>query len=485
MSFINAAAEYYIGMRPNNKNIIFISQIREASLEVIKLLGGNKPELLGLEAEVVSSATDDKELIQKLRQILKKLGYNNNRLLVALPRQRVTSRYLKVPTQIPKELDGIVSLQAARYLPYPANELITAYQVTSFDKEGCSEVNLVIVHKDIIEYYLNILRGLNIRNFRIIMSSYGLSNLYSYIAPEEHTPRMVVEAVSGYIEVAVVLDDRLLFSRGFKIAQNLENWQNLFIEEINRTKNAYSKEILNKTIEKVIIFTSLTTLRDNLELLSRQINLPVEIISYWDKITAKEPLLKSALDKDGSFAVLIGLGLKALPNSLNLEPAALKEINKKISRQKEALRLILFSLSIFLIFASAVARSLENKAIYLKQLKIESEKLEKEAKPLAEMENKIKFMAERLYSTPSTLDIIYELHQAASKQISLINFTYEKDKQILLRGQASELNAVNDFVLQLEKSPVFKDFNIKLRYATYRKTMQGEIVDFEIIGAKK
>lgn len=479
-------------MRPNTKDIIFIAQVRETSLEVIKLFGGNKPELLGLEAEVVSADRDDKELIQKLRQILKKLGYNNNRLIVALPRQRVTSRYLKVPTQIPKELDGIVSLQAARYLPYPANELISSYQVILSDKEGCSEVNLVIVHKDIIEYYLNILRGLNIRNFRIILSSYGLSNLYSYIAPESHTPVMVIEVVSGHIETAVVLGDRLLFSRSFKIAQNLENWQNLFIEEINRTKNAYSKEILNKTIEKIIIFTSLTTpayrtgrLRDNLELLNRQINLPVEIISYWDKIAAKEPLLKSALDKDGSFAALIGLGIKHMPNSLNLEPADLKEINKKISRQKESLGLILFSFAIFLIFGLAVARSLENKAVYLKQLKIESEKLEKDAKPLEEMENKIKFMAERLYSTPSTLDIIYELHQAASKQISLISFTYEADKQILLRGQAAELNAVNDFVLQLEKSPVFKDFNLKLRYATYRKTMQGEIVDFEIIGAKK
>lgn len=472
-------------MKPNTKDIIFIAQVRETSLEVIKLVGGNKPELLGLEAEAVSADRDDKELVQKLRQILKRLEYNNHRLLVALPRQRAASRYLKVPTQIPKELDGIVSLQAARYLPYPANELITAYQVTSSDKEGCSEVNLVIVHKDIIEYYLNILRGLNIRNFRIVLSSFGLSQLYSYIAPESHTPVMVVEAVSGYIEVAVVLGDRLLFSRGFKITQNLENWQDLFIEEINRTKNAYYKEVLNKAIERVIIFTPLTILRDNLELLSRQINLPVEIISYWDKISVKETLPKSALDKDSSFAALLGLGIKHMPNSLNLEPAALKEINKKISRQKEAWRLILFSLAIFLIFTLAVARSLENKAVYLKQLKIESEKLEQEAKPLAEMENKIKFMAERLQYRPSALDIIYELHQVASKQISLISFTYEVDKQILLRGQAAELNTVNDFVLQLEKSPVFKDFNLRLRYATYKKVLPGTIVDFEIIGAKK
>ena len=483
MSFINAAAEYYIGMRPNNKNIIFISQIREASLEVIKLFGGNKLELLGLETEVISSDRDDKELIQKLRQILKKLGYNNNRLIVALPRQRVTSRYLKVPTQIPKELDGIVGLQAARYLPYPANELITSYQVILSDKEGCSEVNLVIVHKDIIEYYLNILRGLNIRNFRIILSSYGLSNLYSYIAPEGHTPVMVIEVVPGLIEATVVLGDRLLFSRSFKSTERPENWQSLFVEEISRTKNAYSKEILNRPIEKAVIFGIAD--KGTAELLSEQIGLPVEILPYWDKVAVKEGSLKSALGKGGSFAALLGLGLKALPDSLNLEPAALKEINKKISRQKEALCLILSSLAIFLIFGLAVVRSLENKAVYLKQLKIEAQKLEKEAKPLEEMENKIKFMAERLQATPSTLDIIYELHQAASKQIFLINFIYEKDEQILLRGQASELNTVNDFVLQLEKSLAFKNFNIKLRYATYRKTMQGEIVDFEIIGVKK
>lgn len=481
---MGVAAKYCIGMKIRKQNVIFACQITDTSFDLLKISQDSKREILGLESEGISAGIDDKQLAPKLKQLLKKLEYSNNLLIFSLPRSKVTCRYLKVPTQIPEEIERILALQASRYLPYPVNELITAYQTISFDKEGCSEVSLIIAHKDVISRYTGIAKELNIQNFKIVLSSVGLGNSYSYITPQEDKRVMVVDIGLNQTEVVVIYGSKLLFSRSFKLAQGAESRQSLFIEEINRTKNAYMKEILSKPIEKAVILGSLDKLNMTAEVLSREIAIPVEALAYQDKISLKETLPKTALG-EGILAALIGLGLKEIEETLNLLPQDLKEINKKISRQNEALRMALSGFIILLIFGLSLAKNSRNKEIYLEKLKIEAQKIEKESRPLEELEKKIKFMDRRLENTSSVLDMLYTLGQAISSQVSLVNFIYEEDNRVGLRGEAKELSAVYDFVNHLEKSAVFKGFNIKLRYAVNRKTAQGEIVDFEIAGSKK
>lgn len=473
-------------MKDKKKNILFACEFTDASLGIVKVFTGKTRVVAGLSFEPISPDLDNKQLAQKLKEALKKHGFNNNRLIVSLARAKVTSRYLKIPTQAPDEIDKIVTLQAARYLPYHSNELVTAYQVISSDKEGCSEINLVIAHKDIIERYLSILRELKIRDFRIFLSSYGISNLHSYILPQEHKSVMVVEFSPLKIEAAVICGDKLFFSRSFKIAPHSENWQDLFIEEIKRTKSAYSKEILNREIEKVVILNALSEAGPVAEVLESQIGLPVEMLAYWERIaTKKGTVLKDILQPNNSCASLIGLALKEIPESLNLLPLDLKEANKKSARQNERWRMALFASVVLLIFGFGIDRSLENKELYIGQLKKELEKLEKETKPLEELEKRINFMADRMQGKLSILDMFYEVHRVIPRKVSLVNLSYEEDSQMVVRGQALERDAVYGFLAEMEKSAVFKNFNIKLRYDTSRKVQAGEIIDFEIIGSKK
>lgn len=466
-----------------DKNIIFICQVSESSLAVAKFSGANRRQILGLEAEPLAGGIGDKELIQKLKTALKKLDYRSHRLIFSLPRAKATCRYLKIPTQVSSEVEKIVGLQAARFLPYPANELITTYQINGFDKEGCSEVCLSIAHKDIISRYLNILRELGARDFKIILSSYGLVSLYNYIVPRADKITMVVGAGVNYAEAAVVLGGKLLFSRAFRIAAQQENWQGLFCEELIRTKNGYSKEVLNRPIERIVIMGLPEKI--TVELLSREIGLSVDILGYKEKIPLAKSLSQDILEKAVFSSSLIGLGLQDMPESVAFLPVELKDARKRFLRQKEALRLALFCLATFFILGFAVGRGLSNKANYLKKLKSELRELEKEAKPLEEIEKKAKLMSGRLQNTLSALDMLYELHQVISDKISLVNFNCEEEKQISLRGQAKELSVVYEFSARLEKAGVFKGFNVKLKYATNKKTAQGEVIDFEIVGAKK
>jgi Tfp pilus assembly protein PilN len=140
----------------------------------------------------------------------------------------------------------------------------------------------------------------------------------------------------------------------------------------------------------------------------------------------------------------------------------------------------LFIAGIILVWILGIAKNLDNKGKYLQQLKTELSKISKEAKLLEEIEKKFTFMQERLQKRPSALDVLYELHKVMPDQISLVSLIYEEDEQVVLRGQTQELNSVSAFVSELERISVFKNFSIKPRYATQKKTQLGEIWDFEI-----
>lgn len=468
------------------KKVIFICQITENALKVVKcIVGTQKRKFTAVEIEVLPPDADDKKISERINYLFKKLAYHNNLIIISLPRHNATCRYLKVPTAIPQEIEKIVNLQASRYLPYPADELITAYQLISSDREGYSEINLIIVHKNVIERHLNIFKDLKAPRLSTVLSSYGLYNFFKCIKPEEiGSTVMLIDINAVEAELVITGKKNLLFSRSFKIGRQ-PNWENLVIDEINKTRDVYLKEISKEEPRKIIILGANKASQTLVEILSEQLNLSVELLPYNKKIGLSDDLLNSILNSDHSFGSLIGLGLENVTESLNLLPLDIKEKEKRIAERKTHIQLILFILGIIFILGLAVAKHLDNKVNYLRQLNLELDKIAKEAKPLEEIEKKFKILESQALKKLSALDILYELHGVIPQAVSLVNFSYEEDKYVALRGQALELNSVNAFVSQLQKSEIFKKFSVTLRYAAQKKTSAGEVVDFEINCVKR
>ena len=133
----------------------------------------------------------------------------------------------------------------------------------------------------------------------------------------------------------------------------------------------------------------------------------------------------------------------------------------------------------------SIAKNLDNREQYLKRLKIELDRVAKEARPLEEMDKRLKLMQSRWQKGPSSLGVLYELHQVMPREVTLISLNYEEDRQIILHGQSPRLDSVFLLVSKLEDSGVFKGFNIKVRYATKKKTRTAEFIDFEIVCSKQ
>lgn len=465
---------------------LFICQISDSLIKTVTCLsrGQVKREFTGVETDTISPYIDDKKLIEKVSQIFKRLGYNKNSVVLALPHLHATCRYLKVPTQVPQEIENIAQLQAARYLPYPANELITGYQVVATDREGYSHLNLTIVHKTIIDRYLSIFKELKTPQFNIVLSSFGICNLYNRVVSERQ-PFEVIDIDAGSVEVAMIIHQKLLFSRSFKLNQQAANWPDIFLEEIMRTQELYAKEVSRELPAKIFMSGVESRLAEATKILKSRTSSTVEVLSYHNKLVFTKKTGDRFFNSPYSYTSLLGFGLEEVLPSLSLLPSVIKVKERAVSSRNEYLRITVLVVIICVITAVAAVKDLYNKNARIKKLKLELAKITKEAKPLEEMEKKINLLNRRLQEKSFGLDMLYELHKAVPSDISLISFGYDEEGKLSVRGQSQQLELVFVLVAALEKAPTFGQFAIKVNYATKRKAQSREFLDFEIVGTKK
>lgn len=461
-----------------NRQTIFICQISEDALKIIKcfLGSGSKREFAGFEYQEIPFQEGDNKLAEMLASAFRKLGFNRNNVILSLPRSLAATRYIRIPSQSPQEIERIVSLQASRHLPYPAEELITGYQVVSTDKEGFSGVNIVIIHKGIAERYIKLFHLLKPAAINIFLSSYGLCNFYNHSDAANSGAAILVDIDYNSAELAVVLNKKLVFSRCFKLNRCEPGWEGLFIEEINKTCDAYIKEVPGLAPERIFVLGETKQSKEAIDALKNKTAYYAQVLAYKEEINTPA---------DHSFISLIGLGLEATEDSLNLLPFELKEKVKRAAKFKERLKIILLLSVIIVIWILAIMKNLDNKASYIKLLEHELTKISKEAKPLEEAERVLQVIERQRTKDSAILDMLYGLHSIIPGELSLYGFSYEEDDEIIIRGKAQSLNSVFAFMEKLEYSAAFQKWRLKVKYATKKKIQNTEIVDFEIAGMKK
>ncbi|TRZ94597.1 hypothetical protein D4R78_06240 [bacterium] len=469
----------------DNKKFVFLCQINEKSFTVVKCLRNiySKIEFIDCDLEEIRPGIDDKALSSIIKEVFGRFSYADNPLIISLPRHQSTCRYLRIPASSPEEIEKILSFQAAKYLPYSPEELITGYKVLSTDNEGYVHINLVIAHRDLIERYLHIFKSAGINNVHINLSSYGLVIFYKYVRPKDRDVVLLVDIGLSHIELTIASQGDELFSRSFRITVG-QDWGDSLYEEINKTHNAYLQEKGKKIPGKIVILGSQGNCERALNNLDKRLALPIESIPYLDNINASGGFIKGISGIDGSLASILGLAFEKMPDSLDLLPQEVKESRRVLVRHKEYASFALLGSIALILFALGAAKSVENKTRYLDRLKSEMGKLEKDARPLEELEKKTRLLDSRVDSKSSASDIFYELHRVIPEEISLVNLGYTYDKQVVLRGQALNLGVALKLVSQLEKSPLMRKFNIKIRYATKKNIQGGEVVDFEIVCLK-
>lgn len=461
-------------------------QINENNISAVKSIAerAGRCVFTALALSQVGTAAHDDAILSALKDIFKKLNYSNDRVVVSLASHQATHRYLKVPTQIPHEIEQIIAFQAPKYLPYAVQELVTGYHVIRVDRDGYAHINLIIMPKDASQRYCSILETLGVKDFSITLGSYGLAYLYHVTEPKTTAPVLLVDVDPAQVELAIVQKKEVLLSRSFKPYPQ-KDFRDALLEEIQKTNTAYAKETSAPTVSHIGLLGAGSDLNSLAQWLQTQTSLDVKTVAYQDTLGLSGEFLASLKAQRATFAGLMGLALYAIPESLNLIPGSLKDAHRKYALRQKRARMLLMLAAIVCVFFFAVQKTIDNKAQYSTQLRQHFATIAKEARPLEDLEKRLKLLYGRAQKEPTALDSLYELHRIMPSEIHLTTFSYEEDGLITLRGQAQELSLVFSLVTALENSVVFSKFAVKVRYATKKKNQTGEAADFEIVCTKE
>ncbi len=471
-------------MKAKDKNKIFVCQVIENTVRVLTCIPGHTVpfELSALEViSLPAEGSDEKKTAQILAETLKKLGFQRHEIILSFPRANTTCRYLKFPTQIPEEIDKMLSLQASKYLPYPAQELITAYQVIEQEKDGFVLINAIIAHSESVKRSLRLFNSLKYSKLSLILSSYGINNLFCSLYPQETAPVMLLDIDGQQVELIITSNSKIIFNRYFKLSGPSSGWKNLLREEILKTQSSFIKEVGRPAPQKIVCLGTQRSLARIKEILDMQEEIPsCEMRLFPEKLKLADEISATLAHTPFSYASLFGLGNRETEGSLKLVPQDIKSTHKRLIQRSEYIRVSLMVLAIIFMVSAGLTKNLNTKTDYLNRLKTELLKLETQAKPLEEIDTRLKILASRAEKRLSSLEVFYELNKTLPRAISLTSLAYEENSQIILHGQAQTLSIIFEFVSQLEKLPAFKDFTVKVKYATQNKSQTGDRVDFEI-----
>ena len=453
----------------------------------IKLAQFNKKELINFFVLNISEILDA-EISKKILELIKDKKLKVDALISCLPRHMVTTRYLKIPSSDPKEIQKMVDLQVPRQLPYPPEQIISSSTTIFSDKEGYSYVFLVLVPRQIITRHLRILKDATLVPGAVALSSEGNLNLFlNSSLPGKDEEIVLIDIDSNYADIEIISRRKLVFSRAVSLeAQSqdintrIDNWQAKLTQEINRSVDTCRKEIGQVKINRIILTGALKIIFGLKDKLAAEFSLAAGILEPFKEINPIANLdLKDYLDADDSFSSIIGLGITAIEPSFNLLPNEYKTEKEKLSRRKAFLKTAsLLSVFIFIILV-IITKDILFKSHYIKKSDTDYRRLAAQTRDLEMMLNKLRIIKGQFANKAKTVDIIAELFKTVPQGIWLNSLGFDAGRSVTLKGQAGDLSSVFRFVSVLEKSPYFE--NIQVKYTTKRKFQEREITDFELV----
>ncbi len=433
----------------------------------------------GTEVKVTASslkeypASDNTAAAQALQQILKEHNIKPKNPILSIPRQYVTTKNLRLPSQDPREIYEMSGFQAVKQIPYPKEDIVYDSYLLGVDPDGYSKVMLTICHRDVIEGPIAILKDCGLAPSSVTLSSFGLLNWFNSKGDlrkrSEAAPIILVECDTDSSDIAVVHKGKLIYTRGLTFGSNeAEGYAERLAEEINKTLPGYEKETEAGRPAEALFTGDITEPERSKSVLEASLNMRVECLGSFEG------------GPQASYSSVLGaaLGLASFGSEgVDLLPKELKVIREVKTRKKELTVSAVLLVAVITALSFVVWNKVHQKEATLKTLEARLREITPEAQEIEKMRLASGVIKSQLDKKSEALDVLNELHKIVPPQIYLSIYNYDEDK-VELKGTTGVLSDVFRLVTILENSPYFQ--NVQVRYATKRKIGEQEFVDFEI-----
>ncbi len=423
-------------------------------------------------------AIQDEELCSReIKGIFESLKIERARVRLNIPRHLVTVRFLKLPSVDESEIAGMVKTESLKHIPYADEDVVSGYRIVEKFGDGYSNVLIAITQADVLRKLIALLKrsGLTVESAHLGSETLLLWYLASR-EPAGNMTSMLVNVDSDHIDIDIVSQGRLLFTRGAFYGSGTEALAEKIAGEIKVSASAYHKESGN-SIDKVVLTGCGAVTAELKDLVGEKMKVPVEVTDQMANF-AKSPAAYLETE-DASFAELLGLSAKYGEARIRLLPENIEE-EKTLGLVKKNIALASAVLCLIAIMAfGLVVKKLHDKKVYIAAIDLELAKIAPKVKKAKQMSREVDIITQKMSERPLAIDLVAEIFRITPTGISLAMMEYESGKAVLLRGAAPSLSDVFKYVAVLEKSPYFE--NVKVRYANKRSgTASAGTADFEI-----
>lgn len=458
---------------------------------------------------------EDREdiLLSNLEGFIDQNRGDRDNLFLSVPGNKVIFRRLSLPSPTEENLKEVLGFEMDRYTPFALEDVCFDFKIVKRDEERkLIDVLLMVVKKEVIEYYLKLLQRINIRARGIEVPSTALYNalvkkshgrrnglnkewvikgsewlkarswgkrlvtpLDRFINKEaaeeslsEDGRRFLVHIADNSCELGVVRDNALIYSRCFHVSrrdaetvggETVREQADEIMAEIETTRMSLGDA--DKGITQLIVSGNGVdqNLIDHLE---EKGNIDARLMNVFNIHTGE------AREEIPCLSAAIGLalkGLKGVAMDVNFIPRELRPKRKKnwsLICGVTIMVLLLLGLTSFTISFFVKERiylaELSERVDALKDRVREVEQMQGE---IADIENKMGSVEKIKEGDISKLTILKELTQIIPEEMWLTRFSYDEKKgerKIDLSGYA---DAASEIIPILEESELFEDVKFK------------------------
>ncbi|MBF0386663.1 MAG: pilus assembly protein PilM [Candidatus Omnitrophica bacterium] len=239
----------------------------------------------------LSTINADLRLLDIVQRTLRSSSFSVGNAYLSLPSKDIIVRWFVIPWVKPDEVQGMVSFEAKKYLPFAMDELFFNYYPSTITKDGTRKIGIVLtaIRKVHYERYYNVLvqAGINVVYSEPSAMSLLRTMVYRKLVNTEQTSAILI-AREESCEIVIASKGHIRFIRDFSLrpaqAGTEENSDDLFrlkfFNEIRMSLDFFSRDNGGQDVAKIIAVSSGLKL-SFFDGMSEDVGLPVQVMEHF------------------------------------------------------------------------------------------------------------------------------------------------------------------------------------------------------------
>lgn len=474
--------------QPSLTWVVFVSP------EALKIGHGRKVQgnfiIEGVAVEDISKKTDA-EIIQFLVLYCQTQKISPAQTLCLMSSKQFIFKNVDIPSTEKEEVAKIIDLQAGRFTPYAREEIVIDFVCLESLVQHFTSVLLFIVNRKIADRLNAIFQEAHVQIDRVVVASDCMATTYIKFAKDAPLNGALGGLHIGeeYSELTVIDGNQVVFVRSIPVGatslkKNPGQAQSDFLQELNRSINAYQDQGVGKPIHRLLVtgFTeNVGSLEEDFKRVGSLHAGKIEVASfdYRKYFSANESVMETVNKAEQfSFFELFSVLAYSEQAKVNLLLPELKLRRRVREMSREILGLGILIMSVFLLASLIMGSKIYFKKVINKKLDRVEQRYGEEAKRLEVISTKNRIVKKLIESRGKELTVLNVINGFIGDDLYLSQVNYDSEGHVSVAGTAASMSRVFSFVTQLMQSNYFS--KVETKETKSRKEGKQDVADFII-----